>query len=159
VTIYLQYEGIDGDVTSAGHEKWIECNSFQFGIGRGITSSVSSAADREGTAASVSEIVVTKSNDAATQPLYKAALHGEGKTVKIDFCRTKQGGGEEPYMQFELEQTLVSGHSMSSGGDRPMESLSLNFIKITYANIPAGASLGSEATTRVIYDLTTQTVG
>ncbi len=33
--IYLKYDGIDGDVTAEGHEKWIELNSFQWGVGRG----------------------------------------------------------------------------------------------------------------------------
>src|SRR5258706_6606126 len=36
--IYMQYEGIKGDVTAKGHEGWVELSSFQWGIGRGITS-------------------------------------------------------------------------------------------------------------------------
>ena len=44
----------------------------------------------------------------------------------------KAGGGQQEYMTYELENVLVSGYSISSGGDRPMESLSLNFTKIEY---------------------------
>ena len=28
--IFMQYDGVDGSVTAAGHEKWIELNSVQF---------------------------------------------------------------------------------------------------------------------------------
>ena len=28
--IYMNYDGIPGDVTSAGHEQWIELSSFQW---------------------------------------------------------------------------------------------------------------------------------
>src|SRR5262245_36743028 len=132
--IFMQYEGIDGDVSTKGYEKWIELSSWQWGIGRGITSATSGGQDREATTPSVSEMVVTKVTDGASTNLMRAALGlapaGEGKKVKIDFVQTDQGQ-PEPYMQFELENTLVSGWSLSSGGDRPMESLTLNFTAIT----------------------------
>jgi len=150
--IFLNYDGIPGDVTAAGHEKWIEVNSFQFGVGRGITSAASSSADREASAPSVSEIVVTKVLDAASTNLFRASLFGEGKTVKIDFCKTDKDK-LEPYLQIELTDTLVSGLSLSSGGDRPTESVSLNFTKITYNNIGMGAANVTGNPDRAEWDL------
>jgi hypothetical protein len=35
--IFMHFEGIEGNVTAKGYEKWIEVNSFQFGSGRGIS--------------------------------------------------------------------------------------------------------------------------
>jgi hypothetical protein len=32
--IFLKVEGIDGDVRSAGHEEWIEVQSYQWGVSR-----------------------------------------------------------------------------------------------------------------------------
>ena len=32
--IYMKWDGIGGQVTTQGFDKWIELNSFQFGIGR-----------------------------------------------------------------------------------------------------------------------------
>jgi hypothetical protein len=46
--------------TGSGQAGWIEINSFQWGVGRGISSTSSSSSDKEGTTPSVSEIVITK---------------------------------------------------------------------------------------------------
>jgi type VI secretion system secreted protein Hcp len=131
----MKVDGVDGAVTAAGHEKWIELQSCQLGVGRHITNATGRGENREASAPSVSEIVVTKDHDVASTSLFKLALWGEGKTVKIDFCKTDQDKFEN-YLQLELENTLISNYSASgSGGDhhsRPMESLGLNFTKITY---------------------------
>ena len=158
--VFMQYDGIDGDVTSAGHEKWIECSSWQFGVSRAMTSSTSSAADREGSTPSVSEIIITKVTDGSSPNFFRAALGlgpgGEGKTVKIDFCKTDVAQ-PEPYLQFELTNTLVSGFTMSSGGDRPTESVSMNFTKIAVNNVGMGSANETGQPDRAEYDLSTQT--
>jgi type VI secretion system secreted protein Hcp len=150
--IYMKYEGIDGDVTAAGHEKWIELNSCQLGTSRHITNPTGRGADRESSAPSVSEIVVTKMTDAASTGLLREALWGEGKLVKIDFCKTDKDK-IEPYLQLELENTMVSSFSVSSGGDRPMESLSLNFTKIVFNNIGLGKANETGQPDRAEWDL------
>jgi type VI secretion system secreted protein Hcp len=150
--IFMNYDGIPGDATAAGHEKWIEINSFQFGVGRGISSPTGGSADRESSAPSVSEIVVTKPNDSASTNLFRASLHGEGKTVKIDFCKTDKQK-LEVYLSFELENTMISGYSMSSGGDRPSESVSLNFTKITYNNTSMNPTNAADSPDRAFWDL------
>ena len=158
--IFMNYDSIPGDVTADGHQKWIEVDSFQWGIGRGITSATSSAADREGSTPSVSEIVLTKVNDSASSNLMRASLGlppaGEGKLVKIDFCKTDTTH-PEPYLQLELENTLVSGWSISSGGDRPSESLTINFTKVTFVPIGMKAANDTDSPDRAMYDLSTQT--
>jgi type VI secretion system secreted protein Hcp len=152
--IYMEFEGVKGDVTAAGHEAWIELNSFQWGTGRGITSPLGGSKDREASAPSISEIVVTKASDNASANLIRESLWGEGKKVKIDFCKTDKEKFE-PYYQYELENTLISGYSVSSGGDRPTESLSLNFTKVTFNDISMGAKNETGDPDRVMYDLST----
>ncbi len=127
--IYMNYEGITSDTTAEGHEKWVELNSFQFGVGRGISSPTGSSMNRESSAPSVSEITVTKVMDAATSALFDESLQGEGKKVTIDFCKTDKGK-LEVYETYTLTNCMISGFSTSSGGDRPTESLSLNFTKV-----------------------------
>ena len=78
--IYMNYNKIAGDVTADGHAKWIELNSFQFGVGRGIASPTGASADRESSAASFSEILVAKASDVASPKLFNEALQGEGRT-------------------------------------------------------------------------------
>ena len=158
--IFLQYQGIDGDVTTAGHEKWIEVHSIQWGTGRGISMNTASGADREGSTPSVSEVVVTKDTDSASPNLLRASLGlppaDEGKTVNIDFCKTDTSQ-PEPYLQFTLDNCLVSGYSLSSGGDRPSESVTLNFTKVEFKNTGMGSANQTGSPDTASYDLTTQT--
>jgi len=152
--IYLEYDGgaVKGDVTEEKHAGWIELNSFQWGVGRGISSPTGGAADRESSAPSVSEIVVTKATDMATIKLVNEALQGEGKDVKIDFCKTDKGN-LEAYLQYTLTNTMISGYSLSSGGDRPQESLSLNFTKVECKNIGMKAANDTGDPETITYDL------
>jgi type VI secretion system secreted protein Hcp len=150
--IYVKYDSIDGDVTAEGHEKWIEVNSFQWGVGRGIASPAGGSSDRESSAPSVSEIVVTKPTDVATVKLLDAALQGEGEDVTIDFCKTDKGK-LSVYLSYTLNNTMISGYSSSSGGDRPTESVSLNFTKIECKDIALGAKNEDGSPATVTYDV------
>jgi type VI secretion system secreted protein Hcp len=60
---------VKGDVTDEKHVGWIEVNSFQWGVGRGVSSPTGASADRESSAPSVSEVVVTKATDLASPKL------------------------------------------------------------------------------------------
>lgn len=150
--IYMNYNNIPGDATAEGHEKWIELNSVQWGVGRGISSPTGGSADRESSAPSVSEIVVTKSTDVSSTKLLNEAYQGEGQNVTIDFCKTDKGK-LEVYLTLTLTNTMISGHSISSGGERPSESASLNFTKIEFKNVNMGAAGETGSPDSVTYDL------
>ena len=135
--IYMNYDGIQGDVTATGHEKWIELDSVQFGVGRSIQNPTGTGGNREASAPSVSEITVTKSLCSGSSGLFEASLVGEGKKVQIDYCKTETEG-LEPYLSLTLTDTMVSGYSHSSGGGQPTESLCLNFTKIEHKHTPMG---------------------
>src|SRR6202030_4162530 len=64
VDAYLQIDGVKGE--SQTRPGWIEVSSFHWGVGRGISSPTGGSSDRESSAPSVSEIVVTKPTDIAT---------------------------------------------------------------------------------------------
>ena len=36
MAIYMKYGSIVGPVTTEGFKEWIECNSFQWGVGRSL---------------------------------------------------------------------------------------------------------------------------
>lgn len=86
--------------------------------------------------------------------LLTAALQGDGVKVKFDFCRTNKDQ-MEIYLAFELENVMISGYSASSGGDRPSESLSLNFTKITLKETQMSASGSGIEPSNITYDLST----
>jgi type VI secretion system secreted protein Hcp len=151
--IYMQFEGVDGDVTAEGHEKWIELGSMHFGIGRAVTSpQTGGSAEREASAPSVSEITLTKNADSASPKLFQQSLFGEGAKVKIDLVKTDKDK-LEPYEQYELEDVLVSGFSVSSAGDRPTESISLNFTKIIFSHVQMKDKNDPGSPEKVGYDL------
>jgi type VI secretion system secreted protein Hcp len=154
--IYMNYNdgAVKGDVTESKHSNWIELKSFQWGVGRAISSPTGASADRESHAPSISEIHVTKDQDVASVGLLTEALQGHGAKVKIDFCRTNKNQ-MEVYLAMEMEQTMISGYSLSSGGDRPTESMSLNFTKVTFkgTQMKDDGSAGQNA--NISYDLST----
>jgi type VI secretion system secreted protein Hcp len=150
--IYMKYGSVKGDATADGHADWIELSSFQWGVGRGIGSPLGGSSDRESSAPSISEITATKTSDVATIDLLNEALQGEGQKVTVDFCKTDKGK-LEIFLQYELENTLISGFSTSSGGDRPSESISLNFTKIMCKNIEMGVKNDAGSPSAVTYDL------
>lgn len=135
MAVYLKIEGIDGDVTAAGHEKWIECDSMQWGVGRGIHTPTGSSSERESSPPSVSEVTVSKAMDAASPKIFTEACVGKAKQVDIHLVQT--GPNElETYMEYVLTNALISGYSVSTGGDRPHESLSFNFTKVEMKYTP-----------------------
>lgn len=153
MAIYLKYGDINGPVTTGGYEKWIELESFQWGVGRAIGTAARGALSREHSEPSLSEITVTKRTDVASPKLFLDSVAGKlNNKVQIDFTTTTKGKIEK-YLTFKLDNTGISGFSTSSGGDMPMESLSLNFTKImvTFTGMDPGIS-GSPET--VGYDLT-----
>jgi type VI secretion system secreted protein Hcp len=154
MAIFMKYDGIDGESEVSGFEKQIELNSFQFGVGRGI-SSARGTSTRESSEASVSEITVTKLTDGSSLKLLEASLYGTlDKTVTLTFTRTQTGGGTQAYLTYVLTGTGVSGYSFSSGGDRPSESISLNFDKFEFKYGKIGDDI-SGATAATKYDLAT----
>ncbi|HVJ51872.1 MAG TPA: type VI secretion system tube protein Hcp [Aliidongia sp.] len=158
MAIYMNYNSIPGDVTETGHSTWIELSSFNWGMGRGISTTVGSGAERESSAPSVSEIVITKDNDVASGKLLVEAFSGEGQTVKIEFTRTSKDK-QDVYLSINLTNTIISGYSMASGAERPTETISLNFTKIE-VNTTQMAAAGSDGQPdRLIYDLTTAKTG
>ena len=116
--IYMNYEGINGSVTSGKYKGWIEVQSAQIGVHRNASSATANG-EREAHVPSISEIIVTKQQDYSSLDLFKQSLLGEGKHVIIDFVKNP---GQALYLRIELENTMISsysasGHGGKSGGD------------------------------------------
>lgn len=155
MAIYMKFGSIKGNVTEDKHKEWIELNSFQWGVGRSIGTPVGNAANREASNPSVSEVTVTKSMDIASVGLLQAALGGEDPAeATIEFTQTGASKGEQRvFLQFKLKNTMISGFSMSSGGDRPSESISLNFTQVHEEFTPTKEENKQGTSPKVDYDL------
>jgi type VI secretion system secreted protein Hcp len=156
MAVFMKFGDKKGDVDTTQYKDWIMCHSFQFGSGRGISAATASGSNRQGSHASVSEVTVSKSLDPASLPMWRDSLDGKlATTVEFAFTRADQDNSE--YLHVTLWDTGVSGWSMSSGGDRPSESVSLNFAKIELKAITQGVDGAAASNSSVTYDLAKQT--
>src|SRR4051794_18739393 len=154
MAIYMKFGSIDGAVTTKGFDKWIELNSFQWGVGRAIGTAARGMETRESSEPSISEIVVTKRMDKSSTKLLMDAVAGDlSATVKFKFTTTTKDT-VDTFLAMEVENCGLSGYSLSSGGDAPSESLSLNFTKVSMTYTGRDSKVGGSPDT-VGYDLTT----
>jgi type VI secretion system secreted protein Hcp len=156
MSIFLKFDSIKGSVTDAKFKDQIELGSFQWGAGLGVSNS--HGGDRTTSQPSVSEITCTKHVDKATEKLFKSLLKGEsvGKGV-ISFTAASKGENVA-YATLTIEEVIISGLSMSSGGDIPSESVSLNFTKFDWCFTGRDEKQGGSPT-HLIYSILENKVG
>lgn len=156
MAIYLKFDSIKGGSTDDSFKEQIELMSCQWGAGLGVSSA--RGGNRTSSEPSVSEITATKTIDKSSEGLFKALLKGDpvGKGTISFTAATK--GESVAYLVLELEDVIISGYSISSGGDIPSESLSLNFTKFDWCYTDRdGKQTGSP--THLVYSLETKKVG
>lgn len=154
MAIYMKYGALAGEVTSEGYAEWVELQSLQWGVGRGISAAGGGGlSKREASAPSVSEVTVSKTFDAFSPLALKESVGGKGSEVKIHLTRTDASGKHVAFQKYILSETMMSGYSISSGGDRPSESISLNFTKFDSEYMKIDAKFKATTTGHVIYDI------
>ena len=154
MAIYVNYDGIQGEATQQDHKKWIDVLSLSWGVGRGISTVAGSGNNREASEPSVSEVSIVKAFDAASPKLFTESCTGNvGKTVKIDLVSTGNPG--VTYCTYTLTNALISSYSVSSGGDRPTESISISFTKLEFKFTPYDDKNKAGTPVTVSYDLAT----
>ena len=160
MAIYMNFNELTpkGNVTAKGYEGWIEVDSFNFGVGRGVTMEAGAIANREATRPSLSEVTVSKPMDAASGLLFKGSVTGDSG-VKVQIHVVQTGADKvEKYAVYELEDVIISSYSVSAGaGGKPQESISLSFAKIEADLTHADKTNANTQNLRVGYDLTTAT--
>jgi type VI secretion system secreted protein Hcp len=148
----MKFGSVTGDVTTEGYKDWVELTSFQYGVSRHVSSG-SGGNTRESSAPNVSEITVTKHFDKASPKLYQDSVGGTFDTKVEIKMNTTTKNKTETFLTYELTDCGVSSYSLSSGGDNPMESLSLNFLKIMVTPTPLDKSGQVKKGDVVSYDL------
>jgi len=154
---FIKFDGIDGESKAKGHEKWIELQSFSAAEAQAAARDVASgqASGKRDAATGMATgkrqhkpFVITKEVDKSSPKLAEAVAKGKVfKTVEIG----------EANGSYVLTDVIISSVQPSSGGDRPMESISLNYTKIEWMpkdkadkaavrESPTKASTGKKAT-------------
>lgn len=152
--IYLQIDGIEGDATQEQHRRWTDIEALHWHVERNMNTTAGSAANREASEPTVSEITLTKVSDSSTPKLFREGTSGStGKAVKIHFVTTGNPGNT--YLEYTLTNTLVAHYSVNSSGDRPIETVKLNFTKVEMKYTPYDEDQSAKSPIIASYDLAT----
>ena len=159
MAIYMKFGAIAGSTTTDGFKDWIQVNSFQWGVGRGVSLPHGAEDTREGSEPSISEVVVTKRMEKSSPKLWQDAVGGDfGTEVQVKFTTTTKDKVES-FLEYKFTNTGLSGYSVAGSGDNaPDESLSLNFAKVEWKYGQIDAKTGTKWET-VSWDLTQQKKG
>jgi type VI secretion system secreted protein Hcp len=123
----------------------IVVESVQLGPSNAGAHTSGHGANREASAPTVSEIVVTSIQGDHSTELFKRSLRGEPFSAEIVFVKP---GESTPYMKIKLTNVLISSYSVSGHGGgpdgKPMETWTLNATNIEYETSGAAAAGGRD---------------
>lgn len=160
MSIFMNYEGIEGESADQNHKGWMDVESVQWGVTRRITSATSTQNDRESSNAEISDLVVTRRMDSATPRLFTEACCGNGKDVIIHLTKTGAGTGADVYMEYTLKNALLSNYQVNAAAQdevRPTEVLTLSFGDVEVKYTPYDQDGRAEAAIAVGFDTATNT--
>lgn len=166
--IFIDFLGpkVSGSSTQAGHETQIEVHSWNYGAHQ-PTNAVRSAAGG-GTLEKVhhAPLTFTKAIDTASDDLLKACWTGQHfDKVELTAYRSVGDVGADnsgvQYLKITLDYVIVQDFSISGGqGDLPVESISLNYSKITFQYVPTTLTKGAAQGAQIsFHDLSTNKAG
>lgn len=139
MSIFMAYDGINGESTDANHDGWIDIDDLYWGVQRNITSRTATTNDRESANAEITDLNITRRMDAATPSLFIEACCGKGKRVVINLCKTGSGSGADVYMSYTLHRALIRHYQTkahSQNNIRPTELLTISFQEIEVRYTP-----------------------
>jgi type VI secretion system secreted protein Hcp len=129
---FLKLDGVEGGSTRKGFEKQIELLNFSWGAHNAV--SIGAGAGSGAGKATLSNFSFTKITDTASPGIFQACCQGK-HFPKAKVVLHKAGGDEAvDYLVYEFEKCFIESvqWSGSTGGDdRPMETVSLAFGKVT----------------------------
>jgi len=137
VDMFLKIEGLDGESTDKGHEKWIEVTSYSIGVSQ-PASGVSATGGRTGGRADFRDLSITKTIDTATCDLNIKCAKGEHiPKIELELCLAT--GDKHTFMKYTLEDCIVT--SVTPGGSnydevKPVEQCGFAYGKIKWEYTP-----------------------
>jgi type VI secretion system secreted protein Hcp len=155
MAIYMKYEGINGNVEAEGYKDWIGIETLSWGATRHISPTPGKPFGESSTL-KVTAVTVTKELDDATPKLLNALYTGTA-AMKVSIAFVRTGSPAVEYLSYDLAEAMISEVSTTSSGDRPTETVTLYFQKLTINYIPQLADGSSGAKISVGYSLARMT--
>ena len=133
---FLKLDDVNGEVQDSQFEKWIEVDSFSWGVSQSGTV----AGGTGGGAGKVSfqDLHITKPTDKSSAALFLKCATGQHFQKCQLYVRKAGGdasGASSVFLKIEMDDVLVSSvefEGAAQGDDRPSEDVTLNFTKIFY---------------------------
>ncbi|MGH1441278.1 MAG: Hcp family type VI secretion system effector [Cellvibrionaceae bacterium] len=155
MSIFLLHPDITGESSDSFHKGWMDVESIEWRIGRKITSRPSTRGDRESSNPEYSELLLFKRMDSATPKIFIESCCGRGKMIIIECAKTGAGNGSDVYMQYRLENAIISHYRVSAKakrGKRPLEAIKISFKRLDQRYIPYSEDNVAQAPIAVGYD-------
>ena len=149
MAIYMKLGSIAGSVTASGYETYIKLESFRWGF----VANTSFA--QAGAEVTVREVVVTMRAEKASPLIVNAGVSRASLKPSVLFKFTTTGGDGKviPFLSYELTDCIITNYSIEAPEEgHPVETLALNFTKITETFNPRDSKMTGSPTT-VTYDV------
>lgn len=156
--MFLELKDIKGETTIESYKDQIEIYSFSHGCSQPVSPLRSSEGGGTTSRANHSDISLSKRTDISTPDILKALWSGKAIASAVLTCCRVDGSDVVPYLKITMEKVIIASYSVSGGGDLPMESLSLNYAKVTYDYSKQKEGGGKEGTASGTHDLETNKV-
>ncbi len=153
---------INGDVTDDNYANWISLTHVDWDCKRDKGSQVGPAASRKAPAPEVAELTIRKHMDRASPKLIGQSMQTSTcmSNVEIDLVHASPTGSYT-FAVISLDNVLVLSYDVDAdaeedeGNKQPVETLKLNFTKITFKYIQLSALGKPESPIMVTYDMST----
>ena len=132
MSIFIKFDGIDGECKDETHEKWIDVLSVSFSSTRAIPSGATGQTRRRANVV-LDDLMVAKEMDSASLAIQEAVNQGRViPEVLIHFTAsytdTEGAEARKNWYQITLKNVMVSSYSFSAVPDSPpSESFALNY--------------------------------
>lgn len=151
--IFLKINGIDGESEDATHKDEIEVLSWSWGVSQ--QSSMHAGSGGGAGRATVKDLTFEHLIDRATPNLTQYCLTGKHIDQATLVVR-KAGGTPLEYIKFTMSDVIVTSvnpSGVSASQQRPLESVSLSFAKLTQEYVVQNAQGGSGGAITATFDI------
>jgi type VI secretion system secreted protein Hcp len=129
VDYFLKIDGITGEVKDPNFQDQIALSSFSWG-GEQVTSISTAAAGHGAGKVTIHPLVVTKTFDKASVPLFKSLTIGT-HAATATLSAVKAGANRKPYIKVDLKSVFVTSYVVTASDEIPIESVTLSYEQIT----------------------------
>lgn len=145
MTAYMKFGDIKGDSTLEAVKDWINISYFMWKIDWAVTTRAGTDGPRDAKNPNIGELTIHKECDGSSRYLLDGITRNtysspKGENCIVRFLSTGQGNkiAEMIYQEFTFFDSLITAITFESQGDRPIETMTMNFTGIEMKVWPHG---------------------